>query len=296
MGEPTAYDDNESSQRNLLRALCLEILGDELGERVFSLVRPAIRLVPSTPGAPESTRLGGNPVLPAGTAWPSWREWDRPLSFLALIDLADIARVHPQGPLPRQGLLNFFYDADDQGAWGLDPADAEAWRVIYTPSDGVVVAPEEDIVTFAEQPKMMVSTLTLPGWEEEVMQGLTWDQYGKINELDSEWARRTRDRLGVTDYAPRHQIGGWPELIQGPFWEEAHLASHGFYASVDAYDDPRAIALRSGSAARSLLLQLDTDDDAGWMWGGCGMLYFSLDDTQLRNADFGAAWMRFQCT
>jgi len=43
-----------------------------------------------------------------------------------------------------------------------------------------------------------------------------------------------------------------------------------------------------------LLLQLDTDDDAGMMWCDVGSLYFWVREQDARAGDFSAAWMILQ--
>lgn len=44
-----------------------------------------------------------------------------------------------------------------------------------------------------------------------------------------------------------------------------------------------------------LLLQIDTDNDAGMMWGDTGMLYFWIREQDARVRDFSKVWMILQC-
>jgi uncharacterized protein YwqG len=44
------------------------------------------------------------------------------------------------------------------------------------------------------------------------------------------------------------------------------------------------------------LLQLDTDDDAGIMWGDCGMLYFWVRAEEAAIGDFRNPWLILQCS
>ena len=68
---------------------------------------------------------------------------------------------------------------------------------------------------------------------------------------------------------------GWPDLVQNSMQLDCQLASSGIDLRSDAgYDDPRAAQLEGGAAEWMLLLQVDTDDEAGWMWGDCGTLYY----------------------
>jgi len=49
---------------------------------------------------------------------------ERPLAFLAQINLAEIASTGGTDlALPESGLLSFFYDAESQ-PWGFDPGDS----------------------------------------------------------------------------------------------------------------------------------------------------------------------------
>ncbi len=44
-----------------------------------------------------------------------------------------------------------------------------------------------------------------------------------------------------------------------------------------------------------LLLQLDSDDNAGTMWGDAGMLYFWIRKADLAASRFERTWMTWQC-
>lgn len=56
---------------------------------------------------------------------------------------------------------------------------------------------------------------------------------------------------------------------------ECQLASKGIYVgNPEGYQDPLVPELKAGAAEWQLLLQLDTEDDTGWMWRDVGTLYF----------------------
>lgn len=82
--------------------------------KLLELVRPQIRLEPRKGKAaddkPGATRLGGEPDLPDGTAWPIGPgfDGDAPMDFLAQIDLDSVARRDVDGLLPNTGVLAFF--------------------------------------------------------------------------------------------------------------------------------------------------------------------------------------------
>lgn len=59
----------------------------------------------------------------------------------------------------------------------------------------------------------------------------------------------------------------------------------------------RPTRARTGATSSDwrLLLQLDTDDEAGWMWGDVGTLYFATRCSIAVPTAFDHAWMVFQC-
>ena len=79
----------------------------QYAESLCEAALPGIRLVPD--GQIDATtvgvsRLGGCPDLP----WPTNN--GTPLSFIAQLDLVDMAIHDVEGVLPRAGLLSLFYE------------------------------------------------------------------------------------------------------------------------------------------------------------------------------------------
>jgi hypothetical protein len=96
---------------------------------------------------------------------------------------------------------------------------------------------------------------------------------------------------------PKHQIDGFPSPIQGDEMElECQLVSNGVYCGDSSgYTGAEAKALRDGAADWRLLLQIDSDDDWGVMWGDAGVLYFWIRETDARARRFDQAWVVLQC-
>lgn len=80
-----------------------------------------------------------------------------------------------------------------------------------------------------------------------------------------------------------HQIGGYPCPVQSDSME------------AQRHDIARRLGQPSDMADWRLLLQLDTDDDAGMMWGDVGSLYFWVREQDARAGDFSKIWMILQC-
>ena len=223
-------------------------------------------------------------------AWPEWR--GRRLDFLARLSLSDLQATTPIPWLPPSGALLFFYDAEHQ-PWGFDPADRGSCVVLH------VAAGETHDATSADEgagelfPRVDVrfqAVSSLPSPEREPVSALSF----------SEEERESYDELrdAVHGNAPKHQVGGFPFPVQNDTMElEAQLASNGLYCGDGSgYVDPRAQALAPGASDWRLLLQLDTDDDAGVMWGDCGTLYIWVRIQDAPQGRFDNPWLILQCS
>jgi len=94
-----------------------------------------------------------------------------------------------------------------------------------------------------------------------------------------------------------HRIGGYPEPIQGDPKLEAHLVSHGLYCGdASGYDEGKKQGLLPGAVDWELLLQVDSDEGAGMMWGDVGRLYFLIHKRDLQQRLFDRTWLVFQCS
>lgn len=94
--------------------------------------------------------LGGQPSLPSGVAWPRHGVTNLPLHFLAQIDLAELPAtpLRPGGPaLPREGLLLFFADIEEEMLWDEQPRGTkyDSTRVLHVEAGSTVSEPPQDI-------------------------------------------------------------------------------------------------------------------------------------------------------
>jgi uncharacterized protein YwqG len=260
--------------------------------RLLAEVRPAIALSHASPEGPVVGRLGGRPLLDPDDDWPD--HLDRPLSLLAVLDLALVADLSAGTGLPRSGLLNLFYETEDQ-PWGFDPADRGAWRVLPAdPATAQVRAEPPGTPAFAEVPLGGARIATFPGWEENVTDAIMGPGSPYV---DDRYIALSERLEAAGPGGPRHRLGGWPDLVQAPWQLECQLASHGLYVGTpEGYADPRAAALKAGAADWVMLAQIDSDDDAGWMWGDVGKLYFAIRRQDLADAAFERVWMVLQCS
>jgi uncharacterized protein YwqG len=258
------------------------------------LIRPAVRLRPAvmndeTAGLCQS-RLGGQPDLPPSEAWPGYRRV--PQSFIAQVNLAEV-RPHDHGErLPPAGLLSFFYDSE-QSVWGFDLADNEAWAVIYTESlEALVRRAFPDALH--ERGRFRAMRL----WPEQVVTYPPLDSSDvAMLGMSSEEQEAYADLVEEEDESPVHQFLGNPQPIQEDMQLECQLVSHGLNCGSPAgYNDPRAVDLRRGAVDWRLLLQIDSDDDVGMMWGDVGRIYYWMHRDSVRHRDWDKARLVLQCS
>ena len=278
--------------------------------------RSNIRLIPSATFDEDNTRpgtskLGGLPDLPAGVAWPTrapyryprmeddfrpQAAWEpQPLSFLAQINLGDVAEAGCDLPLPKAGLLLFFYDTETQ-PWGFDPLDEPGSRVLFVSAETTTRRQVDPAaVSSRVQPLQLHPSQGLPSWE--------WLQ--EENKSDPRYSYdafyEELQKLGDQDEQEisfdGHMLGGWPNLIQHPMELECEMVRHGIYAGdSEGHADPRVAALRRSAKDWRLLLQLSSDDDLGWMWGDVGKIYYWCREGDIAQGLFEHAWTILQCS
>lgn len=255
------------------------------------LLAPSIRV--TTSRADESTlavgasKLGGQPDMPIGTAWPVKT---LPLGFVGQIRLEDLRAFAAAKALPAAGLLAFFYDATQQ-TFGDDPNGKGNWQVLYFPPDAGqlqrTAAPAAMpaggqyaacALSFAEE-------LTLPVQPELENPHLSWTDAEK-----TAYEQALPDFPAPNDHArPHNRLLGHPNTIQDDMRMEVQVASHGL-----AGDDPKAAALQPGARNWRLLFQVDSDPNAGMRWASSGMLYYWIEDAALQAQRFTDTWVVLQ--
>jgi uncharacterized protein YwqG len=201
---------------------------------------------------------------------------DAPLDFLLQINLAEAYAFNQTASLPKSGLLSFFYDLKEQ-PWGYDPKKLGGFRVQYTPGGVPIVPTAMSPPDFAlgEHRITFRTGLTLPHIGSRVYE--QFDKLGDLNDGEAEAYFAFSDeveRLG-RQTGGNHHLLGHSDNVQGDMQLEAQLVTNGLYCGNETgYKDPRRKALESGADDWMLLLQLDSDDTAEFMWGDAGMLYF----------------------
>lgn len=296
---------NRERAIEIIRSLSLAQYTDQLTAALEPSIGLRTRRVDESSLPLGASRIGGSPDFPAGREWPSWHA-SRPemrggsivhteatqshLHFIAQIQLKDVAGFQGAKCLPQQGMLFFFFDAESQ-PWGYDPNDRGGARVLFfdgRSSDLIRTsrpAPEGD---YSSHPCALscVQEWTLPSWNELA---LDTDHYDDYEELLADLYEMPSD--GCPE--PLHRLLGHSQNVQNEMKLECELVSHGVYCGDSSGYDTQEFA--TGANDWQLLLQIDTDDRPGWMWGDSGRIYYWIRRQDLAERRFDKAWAILQC-
>ena len=280
----------------------------QLKERLMAVAKKEIRAAyrKSADALPAaSTRIGGRPAVPEGFEWPYYTGKvypgeeckSRPLSFLAQIDLKDVAHLDETGMLPKSGILSFFYELETM-TWGYDPKDKGSARVYYFPEGTPLspVDPPDDLEEYAILPELAMSFeqhISLPEFSD-YDDGIDhdWDDY--------------RDCCEECGYIPddegeRIKLLGYPDLLQGSMEYECEAVSRGIYMgdgkSFKALSESEKSDIFEKGREWVMLFQMGTVEDGDYelMFGDCGHIYFWIRKQDLLECNFDGAWLIQQC-
>lgn len=279
----------------------------DLTELLRSLEQNSIRLhiAGGADTAPAATRFGGAPDVPGDFQWPAFttatydddRVLPRPLAFLAQFRCADLVPLDREHLLPETGLLSFFYELGSQ-RWGFDPADRGCARVFWFP--------ETEGLSPAAFPPELPAEYRLPAMGIALTAEASYpdaeDFYASREDRDGGWEPywEARTALGIEDPPEsRSRLLGWPDIIQGSFFQECELTDRGHDLGHGALDlspeDARAAA--EAPEHWRLLFQLGTVTGDGFelMFGDCGRVYFCIRREDLAARRFHRVWLILQC-
>lgn len=211
-----------------------------------------------------------------------------PHSFVAQINLRDLPSTEEGWPVPRSGLLSFFYAAEND-VTGLDPTDKGGWSVLFFPA-GVPLARADypqslpSAFRFTEVPLETAVEYSLPPPASEELRGL---------EFEGEEEQAYASLLEALNRAePRHRFLGYPDVVQSG--EDPRLICHRVYEG----RAPLAYNISQDDKARAaewrLLLQVDSDEAAGMQWGDAGRLFYWIREKDLQDLVFSDTWLLFQ--
>lgn len=254
---------------------------------------PSIRLF-TTPAKEGSltkgaSKLGGMPDLPPGFEWPQWKKV--PQSFIAQIRLEDVQLYDVEKVLPPKGMLWFFYDTA-QETYGDNPDDKGAWLVLFKDDNLDTLQPASAPAALPKKSRFkpcsirFAQEITLPQQPELLLPNFDWtdEEQQKYEDLLSTFPDPA-DRA-----QPRNRMLGNSDTIQ----DDMHLQSQLYSNGITDMDDPKVQELSKGANDWLLLLQVDSDHQAGMQWASTGMLYYWIKKEDLQAHNFEHTWLVLQ--
>jgi uncharacterized protein YwqG len=229
------------------------------------------------PVAIGASKVGGIPDLPPGQTWPV--DDGTPMQFLAQLNCREIVAHQAMIGLPADGVLQFYQSHHGNKS-----------RVLFFPVGTNLVAAE--IPASIKSGKMLLAQFgvefamlpTIPHSETNEYKSL------QLSEEDDEMLLETQARMAADIQSEQHglhQIGGYPDAVQGDVFTEVEFDAAG---KRKQWDQAAAHAHQW-----RLLLQFDTDGDLAVMWGDAGMIYFCIREDDLRAKRFENVHSTMQC-
>ena len=237
------------------------------------------------------SKVGGLPDLPKEIEWFEYK--GEPMSFLAQINLKELADFDLNNSLPKEGILYFFYDATQQ-AQGLSPEDEGASKVFFYKGDMVGLRRCEKPKNLDPDAFFDVCTIdylykiNMPNYESDLLYDVDLD--------DDEFQFYTEVDALINEEEYLNKILGHADIIQSGMELECELVRNGLYCGdATGLKSPKAKALKRHIDAWHLLLQLDSNDEtANMLWGQAGRLFFWIREEDLKQQNFEKAWAILQ--
>lgn len=258
---------------------------------IVNSVRSSIRITTQLADTKElpigTSRFGGAPDLPKGVRWP------QTLTFIAQLNLTEIAPYDQEDVLPKSGWLYFFYDSESQ-PWGGDPSDRLGWQVLYHQGDisslirsKLVWSRDSVIESRMKFPLCHLSfanELTIPNWESSEIReaGIEWkDALDKYSKIERKFSPRSSNRML-----------GHPDTIQGEMRHYCVRGSMGIRDNAPSMRDE----VRALMTDWRLLLQVTSDPNLKAIWGDVGNIYYWMRKQDLVDYQFANTWLVLQCS
>lgn len=264
-----------------------------------------VKLVEGDSTALGKSRIGGTPDFPTEFEWPNAvyekitkKFWglgkstkvmeEKPMSFIAQLNLSELQGMDVSINLPSSGILYFFYDSH-QSVWGFDPKDKSKFKVLFYSGDSTDLKKERFPDNLNGEGKFtganveFHSEISLPDTNNKL--------YDKLSDSDQDWF--------FDQFCPDEEInkiGGYSDTIQGEMELQCELVTNGLYCGdPGGYNNPKAKVLEPNAKYWRLLLQIDSNEKLDMMWGDAGRLYFWIKEQDMEKSNFQESWMCLQC-
>lgn len=222
------------------------------------------------------SKFGGNPYMPIGYEYPKDLN-GTPMKLLAQINFEEVPDI---GMFPSKGILQFYISANDD-VYGMNfdkPTAQENFRVIYIPE---VIKNNSKIVTDFSFINDSAEDYFPVGSESRLSFKI---EYGPVactdfqfDKIFNQSAYKLFDDNEYEQYEDKYSSAGHK------------MGGYAYFTQSDPRDNSEY------SDYKVLLLQIDTDDKAGIMWGDSGVANFFIRPEELKKLDFTKILYNWDC-
>lgn len=227
------------------------------------------------------SKFGGLPYFPKGLQYPVDSK-GQAMFLLAQINFGETPKLES---FPEKGILQFYIsgESDVYGACFESPAQQDDFKILYFPEvteneDSLVTKfdflPKPDLFPIEKQSSLVFSLKQAPlPVSDYHFEPIILNLNPKLKyELYNDY-QKVYEAYSSLFHSEGHKIGGYPYFTQ---------------------NDPRELETYKGKEYK-LLFQIDTDDEAGIMWGDCGVANFFISERDLVNKDFSRVFYNWDC-
>jgi len=227
------------------------------------------------------SKFGGFPYFPKDLQYPTDSK-GRAMFLLAQINFGETPKLES---FPEKGILQFYISggSDVYGACFENPAKQDDFKVLYFPE---ISGDKDHLVTeFGFLPKPDLLPI-------EKQSSLTFNlRYAPLPTVDYQFEPKI---LGLSPNSKHKIYAEYQTVYEGYeklFSSEGHkLGGYPYFTQ----NDPREFETYKDEEYR-LLFQMDTDNEAGIMWGDSGVANFFISESDLENENFSKVLYNWDC-
>lgn len=238
-----------------------------------------------------TSKLGGKPDLPKGMRWVRNKNNQKPLSFVAQINFAEIHAYDLDHQLPDHGILYLFYDFNaDALPWGYDPKDNAEFQVIYHDGSNEELIRKEPPIDmkvdglFKSAVLSYTTELELPDYNSD---------FRYIAELNEEQYDRYYDLRNEIRQLPfKNKLLGHSDCLLRGMELQCELVRRGINAKrYKLYESDDKQSILDEIPKWQCVLQIVTNEDLGMLWGDEGIIFVWMKDEDLKQRNFEHSWV-----
>lgn len=284
-------------------------------DKLFEIVKKSsvdIKYKPADKALPVGvSKFGGKPHLPKNFVWPYYEGKgfgdvikNRPLSFLAQINLQEVKQYDKDKLLPETGMLYFFYELETM-EWGYNIKHKGSARVYYYENiDNVQELDfpddlDEDYI-IPEFEMIFSSKYSIPDFQElEIQLKELYSEYPQLmaDFDEDEYIEECEEREYI-DY-DSSKLFGYSDLIQGLATLECELVTNGYDCGngLSELTKEQIEKAEQDSNEWALLFQMSSLSTDDYELSFCdGLIYFYIKKSDLKNRNFQNVWTVLQCS